>query len=302
MGCGEQVVEIEFALARLRSSYVGDDFCGELEQLEAEAGGFAGGIVVERVAGDACRSSREVLCRRRDMSSYSPSGQSFAVQMPCTLANSRICCRCRSLSDVSAALQPRQQIRAARRGLRRTCLSSADVERFEQAIASSPIGASAAISATAFGNAYVACHSRQAATSSSGVASSQLVKRLVVAVAEELGDLLLEALQAEGGGEVERVFVEFVELLAEDVVDDIVLQHVGVALVQDAERRVETGFGGVGAEQRRAEGVDRADAGGVDLAEQAEPVLLCVGLRRACRLVVARACGCGSAFRGRRRR
>ena len=87
-------------------------------------------------------------------------------------------------------------------------------------------------------------------------------------------------------------------MVAEDVVDDVELQDVGFGLIHDAERRVEAGLGGVGAEQRRAEGVDRADAGGVDFAEMAEPAFLRFGRVGLLQFVEAGAADAGPHFAG----
>ena len=83
-------------------------------------------------------------------SSYSPSGQSFAVQTPCTFANSRICSRCVSLSDVSALCRRGSKSRSAAWASRSLSFfggTSSDWSRRSRAA----IGAADAISATAFG-------------------------------------------------------------------------------------------------------------------------------------------------------
>ncbi len=104
-----------------------------------------------------------------------------------------------------------------------------------------------------------------------------VLKCLFVAMAEQFGDLFFETLQSVSGGEVERGFIELGELTPEYVVDHIVLQHVGIGLIEDAESWIETGLGGVRAKQRCAEGVDCADACRVDFAKVAEPKLLRLG-------------------------
>ena len=109
--------------------------------------------------------------------------------------------------------------------------------------------------------------------------------------------------EAEGGGEVERVVVELGELrrgarrrsrrsCRTSASPWSRTPNVGSRPAAAAWVRSSDG----------AEGVDRADAGRVDLAQQAEPVVLVVG--RGARLAAGRSRrrGCGTAFRGRRRR
>src|SRR5436190_3225777 len=103
------------------------------------------------------------------------------------------------------------------------------------------------------------------------------LKGLFVAMAKQFGDLVFEMPEAKRGSEIERGFVEVGELAAEDIIDHIKLQYIGIGLIQHAEGWVEAGLSRVRAKQRRAEGVDRADAGRVDLAKLAEPEFLGFG-------------------------
>jgi hypothetical protein len=89
---------------------------------------------------------------------------------------------------------------------------------------------------------------------------------------DEQGDALFQLTElAEFGGERERVRVVLRESVAEHIVNHFLPDYVGFALFQDAKRGIKAGLGGVRAEHGSAEGVNRADTGGVDFAEQALP-------------------------------
>jgi hypothetical protein len=77
--------------------------------------------------------------------------------------------------------------------------------------------------------------------------------------------------RAELGGEVEGIGIVLRKAAAEDFVERIEEQHIGFALFENAERGIDAGFRGMGAEEGGAERMDGADTGGVDFAQEALP-------------------------------
>ncbi len=107
------------------------------------------------------------------------------------------------------------------------------------------MGAASAISATAMGIAWVCVPFTPSFDEIGGSFCEPFFERGFVAMAEQFGDLFFEILQAVGGGQVERIGIEVFERATEDVVDHLVLEDIGIGLVEHAECWIEPGLGGV---------------------------------------------------------
>ncbi len=112
------------------------------------------------------------------------------------------------------------------------------------------------------------CQSR---TSAGGSRPVPLFKINGVPPAEQVLKHLAQRRQPEHHDQVEQILVHLAKLLAQLIVDLLGKERGGLAGLHDLKVRVDAGFDRVSPQERPAKGVDRADAGRFQLAQQRQP-------------------------------
>ena len=154
-------------------------------------------------------------------------------------------------------------------------------------------------------NARAACrwrqNSSQRAVRPSGVSPSQAANRSSHARPAAGPSICAEPIQAEPRHQRQGRLVALGQPIAQHRVGQLEQQRAGLGPVEHAKTRVEPGLDGVGPQQRPAKGVDGADARGIQVADQLQPIAgLVLGDTPAGG--GGRPPECGPAFRGRHAR